>query len=522
MIWSSANVALPLTNWIFETNVVASGDPIEVSILMGSRSNLFFRATEFRNYTTNLVYKGTIFGDDPTIFVSDAMGAIGPDNFVEVLNTLVTVYTRDGTLVAETNMAGFFSMTDLDGTVYPTQGRTIDPRVLYDSQAGRWVASTLDHPGSGQVIIAVSNGSSPTNLSTGWSRYLVRAQQTGLFADYDTLGVDANGIYLTVLQLVLPDGTAYGGHTIAAIKKPEIYWGTNLTTLIQVSPSDVTSWTIQPATCFDNPPLGGYAWFVGKGPALLEPHYQGGSILYRRLQWVGTNAVWADTNWSTASGTNYQDYYDLEGTNSTIFPGQTIAAPQAGTTTGIVLSESGSRLMNVSLRDATLWASQMVGLSGTNGNYTGDSSGTNVDRSAVQWLKMQTSLSAGGLAVSGHGRVFDTAPSGAWWYYFPSLAVNCAGDMVVGFSGSSQTNFINAFYTYRLGNGWMPAGPTSLRSSTLSNVGYRWGDYSATMVDPSDDWDFWSVQQYVIPWTNSTGGIVGRWATVVGSIRPEP
>jgi len=37
--------------------------------------------------------------------------------------------------------------------------------------------------------------------------------------------------------------------------------------------------------------------------------------------------------------------------------------------------------------------------------------------------------------------------------YFPSLMVNCAGDMVMGFSGSSATNYISAYYTWRLNNG---------------------------------------------------------------------
>jgi len=75
-------------------------------------------------------------------------------------------------------------------------------------------------------------------------------------------------------------------------------------------------------------------------------------------------------------------------------------------------------------------------------NLRGDSSGAAVtDRDAV--FKLQISPDGTTLALADHGRVFDPAATNAWWYYFPSLIVNCAGDMVAGFSGSSPTNYID-------------------------------------------------------------------------------
>ncbi len=49
-----------------------------------------------------------------------------------------------------------------------------------------------------------------------------------------------------------------------------------------------------------------------------------------------------------------------------------------------------------------------------------------------------------------------------------------------------------------------------------------WGDYSATTLDPTDDWSFWTVQEYANPWTGSQGFTFGRWGTVVSRIRPNP
>src|SRR5205809_288543 len=64
-------------------------------------------------------------------------------------------------------------------------------------------------------------------------------------------------------------------------------------------------------------------------------------------------------------------------------------------------------LMMATVRNGFLWTCQTVGLSGTNGTYTGDASGTNVDRSAIQWLAFEISPDATTLTLFDHGRVFD-------------------------------------------------------------------------------------------------------------------
>jgi hypothetical protein len=172
--------------------------------------------------------------------------------------------------------------------------------------------------------------------------------------------------------------------------------------------------------------------------------------------------------------------------------------------------------MMATVRNGFLWTCQMVGLSGTNGVYTGDASGSNVDRSAVQWLAFEISPDATTLTLFDHGRVFDPATSNAGWYYFPSLAVNCAGDMVSGFSGSSHTNYVGCFYTWRLSSGTVLGQPRQFQAGTNFFSG-RWGDYSATTSDPTDDWSFWTVQEYPVQL-----GLFKKWGTAIGKIRPNP
>jgi|GEM_PF-2767568 len=511
-VWSIED--LTLTNWILETNVLgASGDTTQTIITAGARTNLFLRATEFRDYVTNTLFQGLNFSNT-LVIVPDTIGAVGPNNFVELLNgdgtnTGIAVFDKSGTLISKMSMTNFFAALGTDGTNYPT-GPMTDPRILFDFQSQHWVASAIQK-NTNIAFLAVSNDQSPTNLATGWSKYVIPVGTGAEGIDYDTLGLDANGIYFSVVF-----GTN-SGHFIVAIKKPDIYQGTNTGTQIDVT-NDLAYEAIQPVVNFDSLPTNGYAWFVLKGPPDEGSNYQGGPILYRRLQWSGTNAVLVDTNWVTLStgGANYQDYFDLDSTNTN----SPAFAPALGG--NIELTRFRSRLMMATIRNGFLWTCHAVGLSGTNGTYIGDASGTNVDRSAAQWLQMQISADDTTLTLQNHGRFYDSAATNAFWYYVPSLAVNCAGDMVSGFSGSSTTNYIGAYYAWRLSSGATLTQPRLFQAGLTNYPDKSWGDYSATTLDPADDWSFWTVQEYAKPYITPGGFSVGKWGTVIARIKPNP
>lgn len=482
---------------------------------MGVRSNLFFRTTENRIYTNTTTFPGLAYSDSQA-GTPDTMGAVGPNYFCELLNghALTTdpafaVYSKVGlTNLVKTNMNGFFAVS-ADGTNYP-QTTMSDPRIIYDSQSQCFVASAID-VFSKQVILAVcTNADNATNLTAGWKKYVLYVLQAGAtFTDFDTLSFDANGVYISVLQ-----GFSSGiTHTIVAIKKPDIYQGTNIAAFLMsgiTNATDTNIVTLQPAINYDNVATNGYTWFVGKGTPTLGGTNQGGSIYYRRLQWSGTNAVWADTNgFVLLSSTNYQDYFDLDPTNANAPTG--ISAPQSNNP--VTLYSVGSRLAQAVIRNGFLWTCHTVGLT-TNGAYTGDASGSTVTRSGVQWFKLQISTDNTTLTLADHGRIFDSSPDG-WYYYFPSIMVNNCGDMVAGFSGSTATNYMSALYSFRTASG--SANVRGVIKSGTHATQARAGDYSATILDPTDNWSFWTVQEYG---TNFSTGVA--WGTVIAKIRPNP
>ena len=174
--------------------------------------------------------------------------------------------------------------------------------------------------------------------------------------------------------------------------------------------------------------------------------------------------------------------------------------------------------MNALFGMAFFWTCQTIGLNTTR-TYTGDASGSGVTRSGIQWLKFQISTDNTTLTLADHGRIYDSSPSdNPWWYYFPSIMVNCPGDMVAGFSGSTATNYMSGLYSFRLSNGGSIS-PIVYQAGT-TNSPARSGDYSATTLDPTDQWSFWTVQQYGAPYVNPPFPTTAHWGTSVAKIRP--
>ena len=87
----------------------------------------------------------------------------------------------------------------------------------------------------------------------------------------------------------------------------------------------------------------------------------------------------------------------------------------------------------------------------------------------------------------------QTIANGSRYYFFPSIMVNKFGDAVIGFTGSSSSEYAGAYFAARLANdpsGTMSA-PTLLKAgqgpqNNIDSYGRnRWGDYSYTTLDPT-------------------------------------
>ncbi|MBI2928550.1 MAG: hypothetical protein HYY24_23015 [Verrucomicrobia bacterium] len=505
--------------------------------------------TEAKFYTDKS-FKGLdeLFTSNP---VPDTMGAVGLSHFVELVNGRIAVFDKSTgqllenarTYYLQDPAQGFFTVQH-KGVTYPT-GQVTDGRILYDHFQGRWVACALD-TGSGQVIVAVSNTSSPLGLLSSWTKHVLEVKDVTASSDFPTLGMDANGVYLSVVHFHMEGNILVNdGHTIVPLRKTRLYVGGPLydgqgeplydpqfvpppADPENPGPEELLTWSIQPALNFDDPPSGGHVWFIAKGaPAGQGSLYQPGPIRYRRLQWVGqTDSVtWADTSWQTLSAPPARRYFDLECVYYDPNCGAP-DAPQLGGPIKLSLKRVGSRLMSAVVRTqgstAFLWTCQFVGLDGTDGDYDGNETGGDMNRSGIHWWKLQINSTGTPLTYNTSTMVYDNAASNPYWYFMPSLMVNQVGDMALGFSASrgtvsSGTEYIGALYTGRLSGGTTPSKPILLQAGSHYRPDVLWGDYSATVLDPSDSLSFWTVQEYVEDFSGSQ-----FWGTWVGKITPVP
>src|SRR5207248_619427 len=98
-----------------------------------------------------------------------------------------------------------------------------------------------------------------------------------------------------------------------------------------------------------------------------------------------------------------------------------------------------------------------------------------------------------------------------------SIAMDQSGDIAVGYSASSSSNFPAVRYTGRVPSD--PAGTMESENSIIEGTGSqtkglsRWGDYSSMSVDPADDCTFWYTNEYL-----TTNGSF-NWKTRIGSFK---
>src|SRR5262249_6881504 len=150
-------------------------------------------------------FTGIIYGDANTNSAAlppDSNGAIGPAHFVEFINGAFAVYSKtDGHRVEFKTDVDFWAGA---GVGIDSSWDVSDPRVIYDPLSQRWFASQIDIDvftqildstfGSNHFLLAVSATSDPTGEWKGVS--FDSDPDNGNFADFPTLGVDSQGVYL--------------------------------------------------------------------------------------------------------------------------------------------------------------------------------------------------------------------------------------------------------------------------------------------------------------------------------------
>ncbi|HEX5736202.1 MAG TPA: C25 family cysteine peptidase [Blastocatellia bacterium] len=428
--------------------------------------------------------------DNNATIPPDTNGAVGSNHLMTTLNTQIRIQNRAGGIISTVSLLSFW--TGLG------HSDVFDPKVLYDPFAGRWMFTTVASRNSATsaVLIAVSQTDDPTGV---WNRFSIDADPMNTkWADFPSIGFNKDWIVINV-NMFNNIGNAFAQTNNLVCVKANIY-------------ANVT-----PAGTFK------FFNFIGfggtQGPAITHDNTL--ATLYFLQDWNGnsggngflriytlTGAVGSETmtpgGFPTATGAPW-DF---------VPPGGADFAPQMGS--AVKIQSNDSRMRNVVYRNGSLWTTHTVFLP----------AGGAATRSAVQWWQ----IDPGTLAIQQRARIDDA--TGTNFFAFPSIAVNSAADVFIGYSRFSAGQFASANYSGRRSSDPL----NTLRDDAVLKAGEdcyfktfagaqnRWGDYSNTVVDPSNDFDIWTIQEYAAasspPGTCTAN--TGRWGTWWGRLSFVP
>jgi hypothetical protein len=125
----------------------------------------------------------------------DSDGAVGPGQFVEMVNGVYRVYDKSGAILQNSSLNDFWSTAGVTPTNF-----AYDPRVLYDPVSQRWFASSSENPGApNRVLVAVSKTSDPTQ---GWQAVAFPTDFNRQFwGDFPTLGINKDAVYISETEV---------------------------------------------------------------------------------------------------------------------------------------------------------------------------------------------------------------------------------------------------------------------------------------------------------------------------------
>ena len=412
--------------------------------------------------------------DNMTLIPPDTHGAVGPSHLLVTLNSQVRVSNRAGTaLVADRTLNGFW------GGIAGGSG-TFDPRAVYDPFANRFVVVSCDDARSATsaLLLAVSQTADPTG---SWNTFRIDADAGDtLWADFPSVGF--NNKWLVVQFNLFTFAGAFVRSEIYVFDRLALYGGSAAFTRI----SDPMGFTQVPALTYD----------PTQNELFLVEDWNSGAGALRLLKISGAigSEVLSQVGFPVAAPWQFN-------------PIQEDHAPQSGTVERIATNDA--RIQSLQYRNGKLWAAHTV-FFGAPGP---------VGRAAVKWWQIDPT-SAG---VLQSGLVDD--PGGTNFYAFPSLAVNKFDDALLGFSCFAGTRFASACYAFRKSTdapgtfqdvATLKEGLAKYYKIFTGSVN-RWGDFSATQVDPQNDVDFWTIQEYAMLPSGQD-----RWGTWWGQLALPP
>ncbi len=415
----------------------------------------------------------------------DTHGAVGLTKIMVTLNNNIRIITKaTGAPVSTVSLNSFWASTGATGV--------FDPKIVYDQYNDRWIFTAMSDAAtsSSSLLLAVSATGDP---SGSWYLSRIILGTATVWADFPCIGFNKNWIAVSVNLFTISGGTFSSGTVVTydyATARTGTFTATSFTGITSAS----GGFCIHPVVTYSST----------QDTLFLASHIGSGSATYKISTLAGPVA--SPTLTIGATKTNSLGGWSAPG--GEVLP----QAPEPAPGTGTAKINVGDAFIRsrALYRNGNIYYSQTIGLP-AGGSYT---------RTAIQWAKVATD----GTWLEG-GRVDD--PTGVVWYAYSSIEVNAPGDILLGFSRFGSAYYAGAGYTFKsrddaagtMRDPHMYKHGEDYYHKTFGSGRNRWGDFSQTQVDPSDDYVFWTIQEYAKTRVGSGDGS-GRWGTWWAKVTP--
>lgn len=430
---------------------------------MNSQTQLPSVPTTFVNSALSPNPSTSFAGTGKSGIPPDVNGAVGLNHVMITINSQIVVQNKTGTNLLSVPLQNLWC------SIIPRPTNLIfDPRIMYDPYSNRWMVSACsgDDSNTSALLLSVSQTSDPTG---NWNSYSFDTDFTNSNNTYwvDNQRMGFNKDWITIAGNLVPNGGSfYTGSQLYVFNKSNLYGGNNVnfTTFLDPTANNLIQ---TPAETFDNN---------------LSIHY-----VITRGSSYNNGLLYPTINIYTITGTVNAPIFT--NTNSSIISGISDfgggSASQLGSTNRIGAGDG--RLSNLVYRNGSLWT-------------THDIIRTNPTRASVMWWQISPNAT-----LIQNGVIDDN--TGINNYIFPSIGVNSQNDVLVGFTRTSSNQYPSANYSFRSSTDPVNTmqsdivfkagtGAHICNSTMGSTESCRWGDYTSTIVDPSNDFDMWTVQEY--------------------------
>ena len=481
-------ISKPLSDIIENSSVV---DEIAEEERVESTDRLYRMPQKFKFSVKN----GEEYGEDPSVrqtsignrqangplvnwagqtgnsYPPDPTGAAGLNHYVQAVNaTTFKIYNKStGAASAAVSLGSLWN---------PAVSNMGDPIVLYDKYADRWFISQFGQGSTNKIYIAISTSSNPNGT------YYTYTFTSSEFPDYLKFSIWDDGYYMTSNQST---------DKVFCFERDKMLVGNSAARSISVNfnTGNVSSFFVPLPADADGvlPPAGTPLPFF----SYYDNAWGGGNdaikIWSMSVNWIPTTPTAVITSSPTVINTTAFDASFDNGWND---------IPQPGTSQ-MLDGLGGVCMYRAQWRKWATYNSVVL-------NFAVQISSNPIKR-GIRWCELHQNQTTNQWSLYQEGTY---ALSDVTNRFMGSIAMNGEGSIGMCYAISNANNVSPSLaYTGRLASdplGTMSFAETiAIAGSGAQTSNNRFGDYSQTSIDPSDDITFWHTGEYLV-----NGGVATR------------